>query len=90
MVSPGVPRCPLVSPRPSTGTGRSSALTSPLVLLLLGTPTTYSVMDESPECPHGDIEGGMGTPPAPGGHRETPDATRGHEGTEVDGTPVLA
>lgn len=57
-------RCPLVSPRPGTGTRHSAALTSPLVLLLLGTPTTYSVRDESPECPHWDIEGGMGIPPA--------------------------
>lgn len=52
--------CPLVSPLPGTGTRHSAALTSPLVLLLLGTPTTYSVRDEIPECPHWDIEGGTG------------------------------
>lgn len=56
--------CPLVSP--GTGTGHFAVLTSPLVLLLLGTPTTYSVRDESPECPHWDIEGGMGIPLALG------------------------
>lgn len=50
--------CPLVSP--DTGTGHFTVLTSPIVFLLLGTPTTYSVRDESPECPRWDIEGGMG------------------------------
>lgn len=49
---PGIPTQP--------GSGRPVPLTSPLVLLLLGTPTTYSVGDESSEFPRHGTGVGMG------------------------------